>query len=111
MAYLSERDLPSDGRTVRETETNVVYEAPGCPDYDAIDLDSPPTTKRLIDCGFTSGATKQPPASILADPIVMCPSCNGSRVLPELTSMTRGLCWECHATASQRSKGTELVTS
>ena len=115
VAYLSERDSASteetSGWTVRETATHTVYESPGCPDYDTIDWDSPLTTKRLIGCGFPSRATKRPPACILVDPAVICPSCNGSRVLPELTSMTRGLCWECHATASQRSKGTELVTS
>ena len=96
VAYLSERDLPSDGWTVRKNATHFIYEAPGCADYDSIDWDSPPTTKRLIGCGFPSRAPKQPPACILAAPVVICPSCNRSRVLPELTSMTGGLCWECH---------------
>jgi len=103
VAYLGEQDSATtheasgeDSRTAREIATDTASKDSDCPDFNAIDSDSPPTTKRLIGCGFTSRATKQPPSSILADPVVICPRCNRSRVLPELTSMTGGLCWECH---------------
>ncbi|MBC8357011.1 MAG: hypothetical protein H8E66_33990 [Planctomycetes bacterium] len=99
VAYLNDQDSATtyeasgdDSRTSPKTASKV----PICPNSDTVNWDLPPTTKRLNGCGFPSRATKQPPACILADPVVVCPRCNQSRVLPELTTMTGGLCWGCH---------------
>jgi hypothetical protein len=51
-------------------------------------------TVRLCGGGFPSITTAEPPAEILADPIVLC-RCGRGRVLAELRRMTGGRCYEC----------------
>lgn len=101
VAHLSEQDSATThetfgeaSQTVRATDT--ASKVLDYPEFDAIDRDLPPSTKLLVGSGFPSRTTKQPPASILADPVVICPKCNRSRVLPELMTLTGGLCWGCH---------------
>jgi len=40
----------------------------------------------------------EPPAEILATPIVLCPQCSSRPVLRELRAMTGGLCYQCWET-------------
>ena len=51
--------------------------------------------------GHAPQHSPRPPVSILADPPVICPRCQSRRVLRELRSMTRGLCWDCSIVSTE----------
>ena len=46
-----------------------------------------------------------PDRRIIADPVTMCLRCGTARVLPELRTMTGGVCWSCYLAAAPRGRG------
>jgi len=54
-----------------------------------------PAAHRLIGNGFPPIPTTIPPDSICVMPLPVCPRCSSRPVLPELRSMTGGLCYSC----------------
>jgi len=55
---------------------------------------------RLIDNGFPPIPTTIPPDSICTTPLPICPHCCSRPVLPELRTMTTGLCYTCWTAGS-----------
>jgi hypothetical protein len=89
-------DPPERSRGLAARADRVRRLAPG-PVREARDIDAQPRFRRLVGVEFPPRPSTQPPAGIVADPVVMCPRCGAVRVLAELRRMTGGLCCGCHA--------------
>jgi len=51
--------------------------------------------RRIVGCGFPPWLSPPPDPRIIAAPVPICPRCWSDRVLPELRTMTGGICWDC----------------
>ena len=83
-----------DDWKICETPTHNVYESYNAPQVSWV----PPGKRRgLIGLGFPPRTTSKPPPEILAAAVVICQRCKSNPVLPELSEITSGLCWDCRA--------------